>query len=114
MKNNVILSTKLVLEDGIFEAITLSQQQAQEWVERSCPENYCGHETVRLLGFEPEKNRRQCDGYDEALCLSSKSRLEFGREYTIKEIREIGVQYVLIRRLFQNHEELEQYARGEL
>jgi hypothetical protein len=98
LQRRVILSTALILEEGTFEAKTLSLEEAQEWVDDDV-ENYCGHQTVKLLGLKPDTERRQCDGYDEALCLRAKERLEFGREYSIEEIRKIGVEITLIKKV---------------
>jgi len=95
----VILSTKLIIGSGTFQAEEITQGQAQDWLSQGLVENFCGHETVRILGLEPDKSRRQCDGYDEALAINAKSRLEFGREYSIKEIQAIGVEFTLIRRV---------------
>lgn len=95
----VILSTKLILEEGIFEAKEISQEEAQAWVNENHPENFCGHATVKLLGLEPETSRKQCTGYDQALCLAAKSRLEFGKEYSLEEIQEIGVEITLISKI---------------
>lgn len=95
LKTRVILSTSLVLEPGTFETSELTLEQAQAWLDDDI-DNYCGHQTVRLLGLEPDEERRQCVGYDEALCLRAKERLEFGREYTVDEIKEIGVEFMLI------------------
>jgi hypothetical protein len=92
----VILSTKLIIGDGLFEARELNRDEAQSWVDAGPVDNYCGHVTVRLLGLEPDTSRRTCDEYDQALALNAKSRLEFGREYTVEEIEEIGVEFTLI------------------
>lgn len=92
----VILSTKLIIGEGHFFVKSLTRSEAQEWVNTSSPDNYCGHATVRLLGLEPDKSRRQCDGYDQALAINARARLDFGREYTKEEIEQIGVEYTLI------------------
>lgn len=94
-----ILSTSLILEDGNFEVSTLNLDQAWAWVRERNPTNFCGHETVRVLGLEPAKTRETCPGYTEALCLSPRGRLEFGREYSVEEILRIGVNFRLIRKL---------------
>lgn len=94
----VILSTKLIIGDGTFEAKTITEAEAQAWVQSGEVENFCGHETTKVLGLEPDKSRRQCEGYDEALALSAKQRLEFGREYSMEEIKEIGVIFTLIKK----------------
>jgi len=88
---SVILSTPLLLEEGIFSARIISLDEAREFVRRNQPQNFCGHQTVKVLGLEPSTSRDVCKGYDAALCLKPKGRLEFGREYTVEEILEIGV-----------------------
>ena len=108
----VILSTKLVIGTGIFDATEMTHEQAQKWVDEHNPENFCGHETVRVLGLVPDKSRKQCDSYEQALCLSAKSRLEFGREYTVEEIQEIGVEYILLTKLFDNYAHMQDYFEG--
>lgn len=99
MEKSVILSTKLMIGEGVFESKKISQKEAQKWVKSHNPENFCGHATVKILGLEPEKSRKQCTGYDQALCLAAKSRLEFGKEYSIEEIQEIGVSFSLISKI---------------
>lgn len=94
----VILSTSLIIGSGSFQAREISETLAWTWLEAGPVENYCRHETVKLFGFDPKKALPQCDGYDEALCLGAKSRLEFGREYSVEEIREIGVRFMLVKR----------------
>lgn len=102
----VILSSPILIldkDEAQFHARRLSLGEARAWVEAATEdgsiENYCGHETVKILGLEPAQDRRNCDYYDVALCASAKERLEFGREYTIEEIEEIGVDFLLIQRI---------------
>jgi len=99
MKTRVILSTKLLLEPGTFRAKEITQEQAIAWLSLVQVENYCGHETDRILGLEPDRSRKNCPGYDEALAVNAKSRLDFGREYTRAEIEAIGVEFTLIKRM---------------
>jgi len=100
MKKRVILSTKLLLiSDGAFEARSITKAEALEWLNNGPFENYCGHSTVRILGLEPDEERRTCTHYDEALALAAKKRLEFGREYSLEEISAIGVEFTLISRV---------------
>ena len=96
MDNYVILSTALLLEDGDFSMKSLSKEEALEWVLTHSPKNFCGHQTVKVLGLEPAKTRESCFGYTEALCLRPEARLEFGKEYSIEEISSIGVFFQLI------------------
>lgn len=99
MKKRVVLSTKLIIGNGSFDSIPITRQQAEEWLAMGDFENFSGHQTVKILGIEPATSREQCTGYDEALVIKPKSRLEFGREYSLLEIEKIGVEFVLIRRV---------------
>lgn len=92
----VILSTKLIVGEGLFLSRSVSLVEAYKWVVDNNPTNYCGHQTVKLLGLQPAKTREQCMGYSEALCLSAKGRLDFGREYSVEEIETIGVDFTLV------------------
>ena len=95
----VVLSTPLLLTEGTFHAKVISLDEAREWVEANAPKNFCGHQTVKVLGLEPAQTREACQGYDEALCLKPNGRLEFGKEYTVEEILEVGVTPFLISRV---------------
>ena len=97
--NNVILSTTLLLEAGTFQNKTISMAEAIEWVNTHNPINFCGHETVKVLGLEPTKTRDVCGGYNQALCLKPNGRMEFGREYSVQEILDVGVSFNLITRI---------------
>lgn len=93
----VILSTKLMLNQGVFLSREISLEEAKKWAQDNNPRNYCGHETVKILGLQPAVTRETCQGYSEALCLAVNGRLEFGREYSIEEIQEIGVIFTLVK-----------------
>ena len=95
----VILSGPILLEEGRYALTAISMEEAQLWVEANAPENFCGHQTVKILGVDPAQARRSCAGYDEALILKPRSRLEWGKQYTVKQIREIGVDPVLVTKL---------------
>ncbi|WP_028492747.1 hypothetical protein [Thioalkalivibrio sp. ALE19] len=92
----VILSTPMLLEEGEFAMREISLGQARAWVQENAPTNFCGHETVKVVGVEPAAGRGSCEGFDEALCLKPAGRLEFGKEYTVQEILDIGVTPLLI------------------
>lgn len=96
---NVILSSTLLIEDGVFKRSTLTHSEALEWVDFNDPINFVGHETVRILDLLPALSREVCIGYDTALCLKPIGRLEFGKEYTKEEIEANGVEFVLIEKL---------------
>lgn len=91
----VILSTPLLLEEGLFDCKKITLGEAIDWLDQRV-ENYCGHESVKILGLSPDKSRRECIGYDMALVIKPRARLEFGREYTVEEIEKIGVDFVMI------------------
>lgn len=92
----VILSSPILLEDGQFNRKTITRRQAQKWVDQNAPVNFSQHQTVKILGVEPAATRENTPAYDEALIISPKDRLEFGREYTKEEIEKIDVAFVLI------------------
>lgn len=96
--SRVILSTSLIVGEGTFQAQEISEVAARAWLDKGPVANYCRHETVKLLGFDPKQALPQCERYEEALCLGAKSRLEFGRHYSVEEIREIGVRFMLVKR----------------
>ena len=91
-----ILSAPLLLEEGTFTMKEISLEEAREWAVDA--DNFCGHQTVKVIGVDPSQTRGVCQGYDEALAPKPNGRLEFGREYTIEEILEIGVTPMLISR----------------
>ncbi|MHC4397140.1 MAG: hypothetical protein ACYS1A_15985 [Planctomycetota bacterium] len=94
----VILSSPILVEDGEFTRKTITQKEAQIWVNKNCPTNFSQHQITKILGVEPAATRENTPGYDEALIISPNDRLEFGREYTKAEIKEIGVSFVLIQK----------------
>lgn len=94
-----ILSTPLLLEVGEFSMSEISLEQAMNLVNTNEVDNFCGHQTVKLLGLEPDTSRRACSGYSIALTFKVNGRLEFGREYTVEEIEAIGYSIFLIRKL---------------
>lgn len=87
----VVLSTPLLIGEGTFRNQGVSLEQARHWCEKHSPQVFTQHETVKVLGIEPAAERKSCTGYDEALVVVPAKRLEFGREYTLAEIEEIGV-----------------------
>jgi hypothetical protein len=100
---NVILSTALILENGDFNCRSITLDQAIEFVKLNNPVNFCSHQTVKVLNIEPAVSRETCKSYDIALCLKPKGRIEFGKEYTVDEIMEIGVYFQLITKLTIGH-----------
>lgn len=94
MANTVILSTPLLVETGDFRMEEISLDQARQLAEGAT--NFVGHSTVKLLGIEPAKDRGVCETYDKAIVIKPAGRLEFGREYSVEEIEEIGYTIFLI------------------
>lgn len=84
-----ILSSPLLLEAGEFKMEEILLDEAIKFA--TTAQNFCGHQTVKVLGIEPAKTREECAGYDEAICLKPVGRLEFGREYSVAEILKIGI-----------------------
>lgn len=93
-----ILSSPLLMEEGDFSCYKISLAQAEDIVNiyKQDLENFSGHETVKILGLEPDKSRKECQGYEKALVIKPLKRLEFGKEYSVEEILEIGVEILLI------------------
>ncbi len=106
----VVLSTSLLLEEGNFRCKNLSLEEATKWVEENNPQNFCGHQTCKVVGLEPATSREQCLGYTEALCLSANGRLEFGKEYSVEEVLEAGVSFKLVTKF--NMEEVVASSQG--
>lgn len=94
--SKVILSTPMLLTEGTFNMKEISLEEAKAWVAENNPVNFVGHQTVKVLGLEPATNREACTGYQQALSLKVNGRVEFGKEYTVEEILEIGVSCFLI------------------
>lgn len=96
MTNKVILSTPMLLTTGLFRMEEITLEEAKAWVVANNPTNFVGHQTVKVLGLEPATSRDVCSGYDQALSLKVNGRIEFGKEYTVDEILEVGVICFLI------------------
>ena len=95
-KNKVILSTPLLLETGVFEMQEVSLEFAKDFAKVA--KNFVGHSTIRILGIEPSTSREVCNCYEQALVLKVNGRLDFGKEYSVEEIEEIGYKIFLIRK----------------
>ena len=93
-KKKVILSSPLIFETGKFVSRIITVKEAKKWAVGA--ENFCGHETVRVIGIKPVKIRKTCTSYKEALVLRVHKRLEFGQEYSVEEILAIGITPFLI------------------
>jgi hypothetical protein len=96
----VILSTTILLEEGVFKSQKITQEAALNWVEENKPTCYSNHQTVKLVGINPESVERiECTGYTQALVLKPLKRLVYGVEYSLEEIKDIGVEYVLVSKM---------------
>jgi len=92
----VILSSTLLLEEGTFSMRKVDLAEAADFARDA--ELFCSHETVRILGINPDTARKVCGGYDEALVIKPHNRLEYRREYTLAEIEEIGYDLFIIKK----------------
>lgn len=99
--DKVILSTPMLLETGVFKMTKISLEKAKEFAKRA--KNFSGHQTVKILGIEPVKIREDCESFDEALIIKPGKRLEFGKEYTKKEIEKIGYKIYLIEKMEEDY-----------
>ena len=91
----VILSSPIILETGRFKMRELTLREAKQWLDRTV-KCYSSHQTVKILGIEPATTRENCDSYNEALIVTPNKRLEFGKEYSVEEISNIGFKIMLI------------------
>jgi len=78
----------MLLECGTFSMYEVDLIEAKLFAQSAI--NYSGHETVKILGIEPNSNRNECLGFDKALVIKPHGRLQFGKEYSIEEIMNIG------------------------
>lgn len=99
MEKAVILSAPILIEDGCYCTGILTHEETIAWVKKFNPTNFCGHQTVKIIGLEPANARHDCDGYERALIIQPIKRLEFGREYSAEEILEIGCVYRVISKM---------------
>jgi hypothetical protein len=97
MKRKVILSTPLLLEEGVFACRKVGLQEAQEFAADAV--NYVQHSTVKVLGLEPATTREACNAYDKALCMKVHGRISPGIEYSVEEILSLGVTFYIIEKL---------------
>jgi len=87
----------MLLETGKWKMTEISLAEARRFAVEA--ENFVGHSTVRILGIQPRADRAFCKGYDQALVIKVKGRLDFGREYSVEEIEQIGYTIFLIERV---------------
>lgn len=116
-KKTIVLSAPIMIGVGRYEMHKISLSDALELIEyaqeRNHFENFCGHETVRILGLEPVKERKTCEYYRDALVVVPSKRLEFGKEYSISEIEEIGYEIFHIRRRKSEIYTIEEHLEGK-
>jgi hypothetical protein len=95
-----ILSVPMIFPQTAVLSTAITLNEARELVaDAEEVINYCGHSTMLALGIEPATTRDQCESYTDALVLKPNARLEFGREYSVEEIMDIGVTAVHLRTL---------------
>ena len=81
-----------------MKAITL--EDARNWVAKHELTNYCSQPSVKLLGINPTEARKTCTGYTEALVIKVRKRLDRSKEYSVKDILDIGVDLFLITEIY--------------
>ena len=96
MINLAILSSTILLEDGTFHRAEITLTQAKTLINAFDTTNYTQHYSCALLGVEPAKERVTCESYDVAIVVKPNTRLQYGREYTVEEIEDIGYKIVVI------------------
>ena len=96
MINLAILSSPILLEDGTFHRAEITLDQAKTLINAFDTTNYTQHSSCLLLGVEPAKERVTCESYDVAIVVKPNTRLQYGREYTVEEIEDIGYKIVVI------------------
>jgi len=101
-----VLSSPMVLTVGLYQVMKIDLECAKFLCEHQEVKNYCPHQTVKLLGLEPSTTRDACEDYEVAICIKTKGRLEFGKEYNIKEIESIGYDIFHIRKVNNSMEDL--------
>jgi hypothetical protein len=95
----VILSTSLLLEEGDFRCRKIDQTSAKFFATQPGVENFVQHSSVRILGILPAEERKTCLGYDEAIVIKPRGRLDFGKEYSLEELEKIGFDFFRIVKL---------------
>ena len=94
---NIILSTTILLEEGIFKVEKIDLKEAKDFALMA--ENFVTDSTVRLLGIEPTTERKVYTTFDNALVIKAKGRIDFGKEYTKEGIEGIGYELYLIKNI---------------
>ena len=97
-----ILSSSILLADGLYKRRTITVTEAKELMKTHVFTNFVGHETVKVLGIEPlpKGERPQCRNFDVALVVQPFERLDFGHEYSVQELQEIGYRIILVEKVW--------------
>ena len=98
MIKKVIISSPILLEEGTFRIEKITAKEARKLVEEGGFENFCTHQTTKIIGVTPSRVRKECKGYDIAIAIKPDKRLD-PREYSIKELTTIGYTIYKISRL---------------
>jgi len=93
MTKTVVVVSAFIPAPGKWNIQELTLEESKKLVEKADNvEVYTQHQTVKLIGLEPDSQRKTYSPNGEIqLWLKPNSRLEFGREYSLEELQEIGV-----------------------
>jgi len=89
----VVIVSAFIPCEGIYEIKRISKDEAIDLINKNeLAGIYTNHQTIKILGLEPCQGRPifNPNGDEIQLWIKPKGRLEFGREYSIEEIEEIG------------------------
>ena len=92
MKLKVVIVSSFIPIFGHFRISKISKEKALEILKAANIQVFSQHETVKILGLEPAKERitYEPNPNDIQIWIKPKQRLEFGREYSVDEIEKIG------------------------
>jgi len=89
----VAITSAFIPVQGKFKFKIISKQDAISLIKTNeLVGIFTGHQTVKILGLKPVQGRPVYNPQPDhiQLWIKPKGRLEFGKEYTIEEIEEIG------------------------
>ena len=89
----IVIVSAFIPAEGIYEIKKVNKDEAIKNInENELVGIYTNHQTIKILGLEPCNGRPVFNptGKEIQLWIKPKGRLEFGREYSIEEIEEIG------------------------
>ena len=91
----LVVVSAFIPSEGKWDIKKISLEEAKELVNKAKKVSiYTQHQTIKLINLEPDTERRVYipQGEEKQLWLKPNGRLEFGKEYSLEELQEIGVQ----------------------